>query len=131
MDEKIATSLNELLGYVKATADFASEQAPLVAQEIVRWGIASSIVTMIHCVAFIGVAFVFARWMYPRLVKEFAKGLSQQSDGLLVGGSAGMILAATGTLIAFFSLVDAVQALVKAIVSPRLFVLERIMEMLK
>lgn len=72
MDEQIQQKLSSigveaaqgLLEWTKAANDFAVEQAPMLAQEIVAWGITRGLVLVVVNVLFMAILVAFIAWLY-------------------------------------------------------------------
>ena len=106
-------TLAELLQFVRETKDFASEQAPLVAEEILRWRYMDNLMTMIVliCLAFTCYIISFILWKKKEL--EAAIGVT------LLGITFSLITLAPGW------------DMMKIHTAPRLVIIEHISEMLQ
>lgn len=101
--------LTELLEFSKDAGAFAKEQVPLVLQEYIAWGIASSIVLLLP---FLVMLFFSVR------VWKWAVRVAEDSDGFsIVAAFLYSIIMLPGLII---NLLD----LTKAIVAPRVYLIE-------
>lgn len=102
--------LTELLEFSKDAGAFAKEQVPLVLQEYIAWGIASSIVWLLP---FLVMLFFSVR------VWKWAVRVAEDSDGFSIVAAFlySIILVLPGLII---NLLD----LTKAIVAPRVYLIE-------
>lgn len=108
--------LTELLEFSKDAGAFAKEQVPLVLKEYIYWGIASSIVWMLPFLAMM--YFVPRIWRWGAKEAEASGGLSVfLSFCYLTIGLAGFI----------YNLLD----MTKAIVAPRVYLIETISNLIK
>jgi len=74
LQAKLDAVLTNLLGFAEKTGDFVVEQAPLVVRDILRWGIAESIVFML-----VGVAAFFALLMLSKFLKRQSKAYIEEA----------------------------------------------------
>ena len=125
MDPKVNEQLAELLAFVKkgaeATTDFAVEQAPLVAREIVAWTFWHAIAGCLLAVF----AAAFAFWC-GRVVKRWANRRDVGEELMFpVFGAAAAGLVAVGLL------VTNAPAAIKVAVAPRLVIIDYIGKLTK
>lgn len=145
MEEKVKQAIDVLLKYVTQGAEFVKEQAPLVAQEYLRYHLIECIVYVVVAVVVIGVAWV----MYGRGRKHFQKwsaastiyGLSQygtperakaSEECNTQGCAATAYLVPTGIafIVAIIMLIANTLEIVHITVAPRLYVLEGLRKLL-
>lgn len=112
----------KVLEYLEATEGFAAEQAPLLAQEIVRYGILNSSLQ----IAFFAVTAPVLLYMAYRF--GTSKGAwdadsSVKGVACIVLGGFGVVLALVGLIICS---AEAVPNLCKALIAPRLYIIEQI-----
>jgi hypothetical protein len=118
VEQKLVESLDVLTRYAQQGADFAVEQSPLVAQEIVYFGIVEGAMTAIGGLLCVWLTYRIHKWiMYAEHDRESMEEFVYIPAALL--GLLGVGFVYNGLLCAF-----------KAIVAPRLFVLERLGELL-
>lgn len=108
--------LTELLEFSKDAGAFAKEQVPLVLQEYIAWGIASSIVWMLP--------FLFAAYFLPR-VWRWAIECADGSEGLSIFAAIAMSAVVVSTVIYH------VLEITKAVVAPRVYLIETLSDLLK
>lgn len=131
MTEEIEKSLTDasvetvemLNEWMRQTQDFAVEQAPLLAQEIVRYGIfANAIDTLIWGSITGGFAFLGCwcwRWLY-RQWKEEAGFLDDTHSGAMFGG----VIFTVVSLFCLSFTVPNFKYMLKAIFAPRYYILD-------
>jgi len=108
--------LTELLEFSKDAGAFAKEQVPLVLQEYIAWGIASSIVLLLP---FLVMLFFSVR------VWKWAVRVAEDSDGFsIVAAFLYSIIMLPGLII---NLLD----LTKAIVAPRVYLIETLSDLIR
>lgn len=117
MEEQILNSLADILGYVKAGANFAAEQAPLVAQEILYYGMAIHALWIVLSGAALWLcAFKFIPWCRAEAANSG-------------GGSLGLAICVTAISVIVF--ICNLELMFKATLAPRLYVIAEITSMLK
>lgn len=86
----------ELLEWAKAGKEFMAEQAPLLAQEIVRWGFASAVLSML-----LGIAIFAAGWMARRyiLARQPGSGARDVWTDVAFANFAAVILPIVGSIV--------------------------------
>ena len=124
MNEQLAQHINEIMEWVRASKDFAAVQAPLVCEDIVRWGI-------VQCIGG-GLLFAFLAAASARLTwwagRKFAKAIDKfDTTGdefapmlpcLL------MALSGIGTFTFAITSLEYISCNLLAIVAPRLYILD-------
>ena len=110
MNEEIKAVMVELLSYLKTAADFAAEQAPLVLQEILNWGIASNLLWIIIGILFIALIVIGN-------VKLTRKYPNDDFAPLYVISGLGGFFILIGVLMSMFDVVQ-------IIVAPRVYLIE-------
>lgn len=120
-----ADALRQVLQYVQEGEGFVREQAPLVVQEIVRWGIASAVLGVLAN----AVVLLVCAWIVKRAVAWFACNdhLDDAAPFYFIGGAASA-LGVTGAVIGLFI---SLTQLAYVIFSPRLYVIERLSELVR
>ena len=121
--EELVTQAGEkVLEYLEATEGFAAEQAPLLAQEIVRYGILNNSLQIAFFVVTVPVLLYMAYrfgtgkdvWQHDMTVKAVL---------CIAFGATGFITLAVGLGVCSS---DAIPNLCKALVAPRLYIIEQI-----
>lgn len=112
----INSFLTELLEFTKDAGAFAKEQIPLVLKEYIYWGIASSIVWMLP--------FLVMLYFFPRLWRWAANEV-KGSDGF------SLVPAIVYTAIMVPGIVYNLLGLTKAIVAPRVYLIETLSDLIK
>lgn len=121
MNEKAQELVNQagekVLDYLEAGEGFAIEQAPLLAQEIVRYGIWNNTIEIVFWVSLIIIANIVAAklWKLPP-TKDTREPLGQICS----------IFFRIGSGIALIPLGVSALVLCKVLVAPRLYIIERI-----
>jgi hypothetical protein len=125
-EPEIRKSLAQLLEYANDAGQFAVDRAPHLAREIIAWGVASSVIwILVSSVALLACVYATRRGFEVR--RNDPKEWPRNSDEpfILWAVSAGVaVFAAPALLVAIFNIS-------KALVSPRLYLVERLVEMLK
>lgn len=107
MDPELQKSLADLLAYVKKGADFAVAQAPAVAQEIVAWELWSSVVLVCTGIVTLVTGFLAVR-------------ATMRNYDNVAAGVFGIIAFPVGFVMTVVNIYFAV----RAIVAPRLVIIE-------
>ena len=118
MTEELSTlteqRLVKALAYIEATESFVVEQAPLLVQEVLRYGLFNSL----FWAGFWALAFGGVMWCAVKVYKAIHADSEDPFPGVIVG-----IFFGGGCLAGFFvCLFDAV----KILIAPRLYLLERL-----
>ncbi len=143
-----AAKVDELLGWlietVKGSTEFVKEQAPAVAQDIVRYGVISNIVWIVICLFALIVAWVVFLWVGMAVDRREAVRAKEHrathphdsiapdwAEGSIAifGGSFGF--ACLVTLICVPAAFSAINPLLKTSHAPRLYVLEECTKMIR
>ena len=109
----------ELLSYVQSSHDFAVQQVPLVAQEIITWGIASNVVVAVIALSVSVVFFKVAHAIY--CAKDW-----DEVERIIGTGS----FYCSSTMLFIFSIVTFYHA-AQAYFCPRLYIIEYLANLLK
>ena len=95
MNEQAKEVIAKVLEYLEATEGFAVEQAPLLAQEIVRWGVWSNGAMAAGCLILSTVAYFTAKlsWKKIVLLEDNSRAFCER-DGfsLLLGIASGLCI---------------------------------------
>ncbi len=129
MDDQVQEQMidggEELLGWlrgaVESSGEFAAEQAPLLAQEIVRWGIWLPAGIVLVCLLLQMACLVLARKAYSRYLET--KDVNGCPFCFM------MMLGALGVILLIPILTNTFRAF-KPIIAPHLYIIERIAELL-
>lgn len=118
--EQLITDAGEkVLEYLEATEGFAVEQAPLLAQEIVRWGVWGNGLLFLAGIVIIGLGVVTSIIS----ARAFRSAGGSDAEFLRFFGS----LACSGVCLIFGSIgISHISAVLKAFIAPRLYILEQI-----
>lgn len=121
MKEEILNNLSGLIEYVKQGADFVKEQAPLYVQEMINYGIWTSV---FETLLYFFIA-IFLIWCIVKLYKsiEEEEDAKEYAPIFLVLGI-GVIIMLVVTSISF-------ETLIQAVVAPRVYVVEKLMSICK
>ena len=120
-------ALEELGNWVSSTKDFATEQAPMFCQEIVRRGQIYHGVWIAACVAILAVYIV---WIWT-LRRNWTKWTGAIYDGEMVCGMFGVGLPSLAAIAATIGLFDKIYKLAYITYCPRLYIVEQIMKLAK
>lgn len=136
MNDELQGKLAEILGSLStqvqqatdASVDFAKEQLPLVAKEIVAWAIWSNAIAASLCLVG-AVACGLLCFLAWRLAERAYKKDSNSEEDFF-WGMAGLAAAIVGVFLLIFSAAR-VSGIVKPIVAPRVYLIEWCAERLK
>lgn len=122
MNDKVNEQLADLLAFVKAgaekTTDFAVEQAPLVAREIVAWQFWSALVTVVMAAALLVAIWTFSLRIWRKATEED----KSDSDSVVMY----WIVVLTVSLVLVIPMLLNFPTVIKSIVAPRLVVIDYI-----
>lgn len=122
MKEEILNNLTGLIEYVKQGADFVKEQAPLYVQEMINYGIWTSVFeTLLYF--FIAIFLIWCMVKLYKTTKDDEEDLKEYAPIFLVLGI-GVIVMFVVTSISF-------ETLIQAVVAPRVYVVEKLMSICK
>lgn len=127
MQELVNEASDTIIKYLNMTTEFVSEQAPLLAQEIIRYGIVSNALFLLSTI--IGIL-VFSILSYRFNMHKDAWPKTAYGHDIGPQGIIGLI---TGVITCIFILIFLIDGighmlpdLIKAIFTPRLYLLEEI-----
>ena len=123
LSEVSAEALTEVMGWVKEAKEFATEQAPLLAQEIVTYGRVSSGLGFLLGLGLIATCVVCC----SRLVKHRAKWNEDVDVRLPI--YAGVAIASG--IISIPAIIESAFPLMQSMFAPRLYVIEKLSGLLK
>ncbi len=120
--------LSELLEGVKSAGAFVKEQLPLVLQEYITWGIVSGFLLFASAIA---VSFCVMKWVIPPMRRRRDELRAKDSFGSMDynAGIAVTTVITIGFFVAMF-LVGLLPA-IKAMVAPRVYLLEELSKLVK
>lgn len=124
MEEQILQSLSAILAYVEQGAAFAAEQAPLVVQEIIAWGIYGNAISLVLYATLMVVCGRYAIHGIGYAVKDAKKSYSEQSEGLQVFYAITGGISTLGVPIFGVLAIESAFHLAKVLVAPRLYVIQ-------
>lgn len=116
LNKRLLEGFDKAQEYVKAGGDFVAEQAPLVVQEVLRWGLSSHIFWALLCVGFCVAIPLVYRWGYNFCKRHDAV------DEMMVAVT--FILSSIGEIIFTISCLYHLYMIVYILVAPRLYILE-------
>lgn len=121
-------ALQQLLEWAQRGDAFVSEQAPLVAQEIVTWGVVSGVLQMI-CGVILMAAFILLAWAAIKVKRHIDDGTLVETfwaTVAMIGVCGGWALPLFGCAVFWQGLSQAAQAYF----APRLYVIEQVTQMI-
>ncbi len=125
--ETLSQGTEKILAYVEATEGFAAEQAPLVVEEILRWGFYENLYSIAWGLFVMGLAY-FITYAAYKIAYKLIEDHSEFPPYAI-----GFMTAAAMAFPFFISLVniywDSV-AMLKVLISPRLYLLETLSNLL-
>jgi hypothetical protein len=124
MEEKILASFETILAYANQAAEFAAEQAPLVVQELIMWGIASSAFSAAMAAVLSIVFYLTAKKCYRLISAENEKQYSDRNEAVQVVSVITGVISGIGIPITALITITSLYDMVYVIVAPRLYVLE-------
>ena len=116
---------NEILAWVKGTGNLIEEQAPLVAQEIIRYGMVTEITSVILLAAYI-VFFILA----VKYIIKYHYEISQ-NEGVLCLSVICLVVGVLFLTCSVFSIWDHLQKLFQVFFAPRLYMIEYFSHLIK
>lgn len=122
VNQRLVTMIDSIGEVVKRADGFASEQLPLVVNEIIRWEIASGIFGIVSALLLIVLGWLAARWCW----KEGESRQSNLSDGALL---CSLVVCVISFIIGAIILLPASMQTAKALTAPRLVVLDYVSKM--
>lgn len=131
LSESTKAQLDSLLRWIAENAqqggEFVKDQAPLLAQDIVRWGIAFGAMIVAALLTSAVMLFLFARWgdQMHAAAKE-----SKKKDANIFYEGEWLMISVWGRVLAIAAaaagLVTGLPPMLKAIFSPRLYIVEEL-----
>jgi len=113
LQKELAENLSTITEYVKQGAGFVQEQAPLLVQEMINYGIGSNIFRLIMAIVILGVGF----WGFTNNSRD--NKLNFDEVGLVVTGVLGFGLGSIMFLISS-------STLMQIFLAPRLYILDQL-----
>ena len=113
---KIGEHLDEIMSWVEQGKEFVSEQAPLVVDEIIRWGVAKSVGLSVVFLLMILCATLYLRKAH-RLFKK-----DDEDEFTVCGAILSVVLVVVGVI----GSIAAIEKLAFVLTAPRLYVLEQL-----
>ncbi len=130
MDEKTQELVNQagqkVLDWAEATENFTIEQAPLLAQEIVRYGILNNSLQLAFFLVIPPVA-IYLSYRFGTSKDAWKEDPTPKGTACIVFGSIGFIFTAIGLVVCSKNVVP---NLCKALVAPRLYIIEQVSKLL-
>lgn len=111
MNEDIAASLTKILEWAEAGETFVVEQAPLVVQEMIAWGVMRGS---------LGIALGVFLMVAGLLIAFLIERRGDQPDRIL------HLMSALPGLMGFFIAVSSIGNLMKVLTAPRLYVIDQL-----
>jgi len=113
---KIGEHLDEIMSWVEQGKEFVSEQAPLVVDEIIRWGVVKNVgLSVVFLVMVLCATLYLCR--AHRIFKE-----GKDDEIVFFGSIISLVLGAVGV----FGSIAAIEKLAFVLTAPRLYVLEQL-----
>lgn len=124
--DNINQTLNELLNFVKdgsqTAVAFGKEQIPLVVQEILVWGKVEAVLAIIGSIFLLSVGLAFIYWTY----KKFEEWDDDHNIMMIFGPLVSVLCSIFGSIF----LIASIHALCYTIFAPRLYLIDKITEMI-
>lgn len=127
LEQRIVDSLDKVAQYVEATETFAAEQAPLVVEEIIRWGWIKELpeVVVLFC---LGIALAVASFIvYSKYKKKDVKAMTGDQ---VFGWHAGFWGPMATALLVWGIMIVELFDVARPLIAPRLYVIEVLRRML-
>lgn len=123
---QVEQTVNSLLQYLQSGMHFANEQAPLLVNEIIKWGIFEN---LLFFVIFLIPLFVciFMTCHYFRKIKNSGNYSHFGKENFVFGLVAGWTLSSLSIVVSLLCFVDAF----RAILAPRLYLIEYLSHLAK
>ena len=113
----------EVLGWLKDGREFIGEQAPLLAQEVVRYGVISNAIGLVLGVG-LGIGAAYMLRACARVPRDH---WGDRPDSAIIGMAASVILGVVGLV----AIIVSTDATCQAIFAPRLYILNKLAELVK
>lgn len=129
-NEQILNNVNQIFEWAKSAAEtvgnFATEQTPLFVQEMINWIFWDNTITA--SVIFFGLAIVAGIFVkYAKIF--FGREITESWDGVNI--VLGSVAIAIWSIVFYLGVVEPSKQAVKAVVAPRVVVVEKISEYIK
>lgn len=122
MKEEIINNLAGIIEYVKQGTDFIKEQAPLYVQEIIDFRIWTS---AFEVILYLSITILLI-WCMVKLHKEIIKEGGDESEFAPIYFLLGLLIIVGVVLISV-----SIESLIQAIIAPRVYVLEKLLSLVK
>lgn len=122
MKEEIIKNLSGIIEYVKQGADFIKEQAPLYVQEMINYGIWTSVFETLLYFSL----FVFAIYLMVKLYKYVKK---EEEDSTEYAPIFLVLLLVAGIMLVLTSI--SFETFIQTIAAPRVYVVEKLLTICK
>ena len=113
---KIGEHLDEIMSWVEQGKEFVSEQAPLVVDEIIRWGVVKNVGLSVVFLVMVLCATLYLREAH-RLFKK-----DDEDEFTVCGAIFSVVLVVVGVI----GSIAAIEKLAFVLTAPRLYVLEQL-----
>lgn len=123
--EQIRSSMSTLLEYVEAGAEFAAEQAPLVAQELIAWGFWDGVVGAVSS----ALVLMFGSYFFVKFSIGLSRAIKEDDDDGMFMNVLGLLPIVILWFFAACRLLCNVSTIIKASVAPRVYLIEKIAEL--
>lgn len=120
MKEEIIKNLSGIIEYVKQGADFVKEQAPLYIQEMINYGIWTSVFEVIV----FSICTILSVYGLLKFIKWLKKEEECYEDHIVEFVVAGVIIFLFALLV-----FNCVEELIKAVAAPRVYVVEKLLSL--
>jgi len=142
MEEEIKSKLSSigvealqgLLEWTKAANEFAVDQAPMLAQEIVSWGITRGIILAVVNVAFMAIMTLFVAWLYKiSLVFWGTRDKDDCFEQAMILGIGWAVVSIVGVILFCICFSEMCQGVIQsfyATTAPRLYIIETLSKLL-
>lgn len=114
------------LEYAKTTENFVAEQSPLIAQEIIKWGIYYNL----FCAILLLVLVIVIGFIFYKLFPRVKKGFEDEDVFIALGGGLlgfGLIII---NVVFIFDIFFYGKTFMMAVLTPRLYLIQEITKML-
>lgn len=119
--DNVNTVLEGLIDVAKASADVAKEEAPIIFEEIIKFGIAEGVLKILLWL----IPVALLPYFVVKLFQLLKRGMKNGNDEILAACyGAGIFIFGAFGLIGVFSIFESAIGVAKAILAPRLYIIE-------
>ena len=120
LEQRLVKGLDKISEWVESSESFVSQEAPLVAQELLAWGIWGNVVMLLAA----GIVFVVCWVVRNRMRAHYRILVEERRDP--TGAEIGVLVATICQIALLFPFVSCIFEITRVVVAPRVYILQRI-----